>query len=198
MKASECFPSNRASGVVSGSRRPHYCGASGTNRPGRRRAQRSRALTAVVIAILGVALLASSGTAHAFTERQAKSGARIFKQQCARCHGEKLEGKDNSFRGLRAPKLVGAGALPCKPRPYQKLRHNDFKTVKDVYEFVSATMPADQPAALSSSQYWDALAFVLEKNGKTADSTKLDAASSAKIVLHTTCTAGAGAQKAQP
>ncbi len=132
-------------------------------------------------------LLTVSAALYGFTELQAQSGARIFTRQCARCHGDNGEGKDNSYRGLRAPALIGPTALPCKPRPFQKLRAHDFRTVKDVYDFVSATMPADQPASLAAEQYWDVLAYVLQRNHAAADQTRLDGRSSRGVTLHADC-----------
>ncbi len=132
-------------------------------------------------------LLTVSAAGYGFTESQAQSGARIFARQCARCHGDNGEGKDNSYRGLRAAELIGATALPCKPRPFQKLRAHDFRTVKDVYDFVSATMPADEPASLSADEYWDVLAYVLQRNHAAADETRLDGRSSPGVTLHADC-----------
>ncbi|HVO24044.1 MAG TPA: c-type cytochrome [Candidatus Margulisiibacteriota bacterium] len=152
---------------------------------------RVRYLTAVPFLVA-----AASGVAYSFTQPQADSGARIYKHQCARCHGDSGEGKDDSFKGLRAPELIGATALPCLPRPFQKIRQHAFRTVKDIYDFVSATMPADQPASLEAEQYWDVIAYVLQANGKPPDNIRISAASSAQIVLHADCTAGM--QEARP
>jgi cytochrome c len=150
-----------------------------------------------MLAFGAMILVASASAAWAFTDSQAHSGETIYKRQCARCHGDHGEGKDDSYRGLRAPELIGPSALPCQPRPFQKIRQHDFRTVKDVYDFVSAAMPADQPASLESEQYWNVLAYRLQANGKTADGTRLDAASSASIVLHPDCPAPA-TEKAPP
>jgi cytochrome c len=156
--------------------------------------------TALRLVVAVVMFVSASATARAFTQEQAHNGGRIYKRQCARCHGASGEGKDNQYKGLRAPELMGATALPCRPRAYQKIRHRDFRTAKDVYDFVSAAMPADQPAILDADEYWNVVAYLLQANGKPADDTRLDAASSAKIVLHPDCpsTASSGARQAQP
>ena len=148
----------------------------------------ARWLTAV-----GFFIFAANGVAHSFTETQAESGARIYQHQCGRCHKPNGEGKDDSYRGLRAPELIGGTALPCKPRALQKLRMSDFRTVKDVYEFVSATMPADQPASLSAEEYWNVLAFILQRNGTTADNKRLTATTSREITLRSECAPGSAA-----
>jgi hypothetical protein len=66
---------------------------------------------------------------------------------------------------MTAPPLIGPAALPLDPRSYQKMRHFQFRNVRDVYEFASAVMPADQPASLSAEDYWNAIAFLLSANG---------------------------------
>jgi cytochrome c len=136
------------------------------------------------VVLAGTVVIAALGSARAFTAAQAQGGGRIYTRQCARCHGPKGEGKDAAFKGLRAPEVIGASALPLRPRPFQQLRRSEFRTAKDVYEFVSATMPADQPAILSAEEYWDVIAFILEKNGMSADGKPLTDTSSAQLALH--------------
>lgn len=150
--------------------------------------------------VAGFILLPMKGVTYSFTQTEVQSGARIYKRQCARCHGANGEGKDNQFKGLRAPELIGPAALPCKPRPYQKIRQHDFRTAADVYAFVSATMPADQPAILDADEYWDVIAYLLQENGKKTDEARLDKSSSSQIVLHSGCvsTLASGSQRAQP
>ncbi len=169
---------------MSGSASQNHCGC----RLGRLR---------IPLLAASVVIIAIAGHADAFTQVQAQSGERIYAHQCARCHGPNGEGKDDSYRGLRAPELIGATALPCMPRPFQKIRQHAFRTVEDVYDFVSATMPADQPASLEAEQYWNVIAFVLQGNGKTPNDTRLDAASGVHIVLHADCSVPA-MQKAEP
>jgi cytochrome c len=143
--------------------------------------------------VLGAVLTAAAVPAHAFTAAQVQAGTRTYKRQCARCHGVNGEGKDNAFKGLRAPELIGPGALPCQPRAFQKLRTHPFRTAQDVYAFVSSAMPADQPAILDEGEYWDVIAYLLQARGSAADGTPLDATSSAHVVLHADCaSAGTG------
>ena len=127
------------------------------------------------------------GTTEAFTHDQATAGARTYKRQCARCHGADGAGKDNQYQGLRAPEVIGPGALPCEPRSYQVIRSARFRTAKDVYDSVSATMPVDQPSILDADEYWDLVAYLLEANGRKADDTPLDAKTAAQVVLHPDC-----------
>ena len=135
------------------------------------------------------AALVSRGAALAFTQAQADNGQQIYQRQCAQCHGPHLDGKGKLFNGLRAPPLAGDDSLPCEPRRFQTIRSGDFRTAKDVYEFVSAIEPPEQPASLFAEQYWNVLAFLLLSNGKSPDGTRLDATSGGAVILHADCPA---------
>jgi cytochrome c len=130
--------------------------------------------------------------AGAFTRAQALDGARVYEEECAHCHEANGEGKDNTFNGLRSPEVMGPTALPCKPRAFQQLRRQNFRTAKDVYAFVSTAMPADRPGRLAPEAYWSVLAYLLKKNDHVPDDTPLGDASSAQMVLHPDCLPSAG------
>src|SRR5579885_2412154 len=110
---------------------------------------------------LAAGILALAAPAWGFTAAQVAAGGRTYQRECARC----------------------PGALPREPRPYQRLRHEEFHTAKDVYDFVSATMPADQPAILSREEYLDVVAYLLARNGMAADQTPLTVPGSATVPL---------------
>lgn len=149
---------------------------------------------------ISLVLCLGGDAAYAFTQFQALGGAIVYKHQCARCHGEHGKGKDYAFDDLRSPELIGPLALPCTPKPYQKLRHRHFRDVTDIYDFVSATMPADKPASLKAQQYWNAIAFILQSNGMKADGKRLDTETGKQIVLHPNCASGVAAagQESKP
>ena len=120
-----------------------------------------------------VIMMLTAGRVAAFTAEQAQFGAWVFRRQCARCHGADGQGKDDAWRGLRAPELVGPGSFPVEPRAYQQIRRREFRSMLDVFWFVSASMPADQPASLDPEEYWSVLAFILRSNGMAPDAAAL-------------------------
>lgn len=130
-----------------------------------------------------VLLLAAIAPAGAFTAEQVDRGRDVFRLQCARCHGPGGQGIRDIYRSMTAPPLIGAGALPLDPRPYQKMRHFQFRTVRDVFEFASAVMPADQPASLSDADYWNAIAFILNANGMPVNGRLLNEDEAAQLSL---------------
>jgi cytochrome c len=128
-------------------------------------------------------LLAATAPARAFTAEQADKGREVFRLQCARCHGPDGQGITNIYRSMTAPPLIGPTVLPLNPRPYQKMRHFQFRTVRDVYEFASAVMPADQPASLSAEDYWNVIAFLLCANGAAVNGQLLNEDAAADMSL---------------
>ena len=82
----------------------------------------------------------------AYAEVQATSGLTTFGQHCSGCHALTAEGK--------AP-LVGD--------PFWKSFSQ--KTVGDLLEFVSTSMPNGTPGSLSESEYDNIVALMLKSNG---------------------------------
>jgi len=133
----------------------------------------ARRSSLIVLTAIGL-MLATLTSARAFTAEQVDKGREYFRLQCARCHGPSGQGITNIYRGMTAPPLIGPTAFPVNPRPYQKMRHYQFHTVQDIYEFASAVMPADQPASLSAEDYWDVIGYLLNANGMPVNGQPLD------------------------
>src|SRR5687767_8314593 len=93
-----------------------------------------------------------------YSEAQAKRGDVLYKEQCAACHGDNLE---------------GSGPMP-------PLAGKDFlanwggKTVGDLYEKTQTTMPATAPGTLSPEQAADIVAYMLSKDNYPSGSAALE------------------------
>src|SRR5262245_31328040 len=92
-------------------------------------------------------------------EAQVKRGAKLYAQHCAHCHGDAGDG------GRKAPPVVGKAALPLDPPASAKFRKTQFRTARDVADFVVKNMPAKKPGSLKIEDYWAILAFDLSANG---------------------------------
>ena len=96
-----------------------------------------------------------SVTAGVYTAEQAKRGATIYAENCASCHGDTLAGND----------------------PIPSLSGTDFqakwKTVGDLFDKTSTSMPAMAPGSLTGPQVADVLAHILSVNKYPAGTTEL-------------------------
>src|SRR5262245_44705328 len=109
---------------------------------------------------LSYAVLAAQGKASAgvYTAEQAGRGEAIYKEQCAACHGDNLEGSGPM------PPLAGMDFLT----------NWNGKTLGDLYEKIQTTMPATAPGTLMPAQVTDVLAYILKVGKFPAGSAALE------------------------
>lgn len=80
-----------------------------------------------------------------YTEAQARRGETIYLAECSRCHGDRLAGTESS------PPLTGDTFAMAW----------DGRTLAELFEVISTTMPQDGPGRLSPEQVADILAHLL-------------------------------------
>src|SRR5687767_4003431 len=93
-----------------------------------------------------------------YTVEQAKRGEAVYKEQCASCHGDNLEGSGPM------PALAGADFLT----------NWSSKTVGDLFEKTHTTMPATAPGSLTPAQAADIVAYMLAAGKYPAGAAELD------------------------
>jgi mono/diheme cytochrome c family protein len=116
---------------------------------------------------LGLAMSVTAGVQAAqarsandgvYTADQAKRGEAVYKEQCAACHGDNLEGSGPM------PPLAGKDFLT----------NWSGKTVGDLFEKTSTTMPATAPGTLTPAQSADVIAHLLATGKYPAGSAELE------------------------
>ncbi|WP_181392066.1 c-type cytochrome [Deinococcus irradiatisoli] len=103
-------------------------------------------LTATLVA--NAATAPASYTKAPFTKDQATAGAKIYKANCAMCHGDKLNNGG-------APKLAGDVFL-------KKWGSN---SLDDFHYIMHSTMPQTAPGSLKDEEYLNVLTYILQVNG---------------------------------
>lgn len=94
-----------------------------------------------------------------YSELQANRGEREYGRSCEHCHGAGLEGDATK----EIPPLVSD--------PF--MRSWNGKTLKELFERLSRSMPADNRGGLSARTYTDLIAYLLRANEAPAGSAAL-------------------------
>src|SRR5687767_15965235 len=102
------------------------------------------AVSALTATVVGQA--PASVKAGVYTAEQAKRGATLYAENCASCHGDTLAGNDP------IPSLSGADF------------QGKWKTVGDLFDKTSTSMPAMAPGSLTGPQVADVIAHILSVN----------------------------------
>jgi quinoprotein glucose dehydrogenase len=132
-------------------------------------------VTAVLFAFSGAfyssvdAQTPSSVWAGVYTEQQAKRGDPLYKQECATCHGDALEGNGQTERAQKLERM-----LPPLSGDVFKGNWNG-RPLSDLFDKMKRTMPRDDPGKISLNQNADILAYMLKFNGFPAGKAELPA-----------------------
>ena len=105
----------------------------------------------------------------AYTPAQAQRGEAKYKQQCAVCHGDALEGDAQTERGKQLNRV-----LPPLSGDVFKGNWNG-RPLSDLFDKVSKTMPRDDPGTVSRADSADIIAYMLKFNGFPAGKAEMPA-----------------------
>ena len=95
-----------------------------------------------------------------YTEAQAKRGSTLYAEQCASCHGETMTGVADLFPALTGDAFVMSW---------------QGKSVGDLFDKISMTMPALDPGSLKPEQVADVISHILSMSKYPAGTTDLAA-----------------------
>jgi len=114
----------------------------------------------------GIVQTEKSAWVGVYSDEQAKRGATVYREKCARCHLESLKGDD------MAPALLGDVFI----------NQWDSKTLRAFYGRILSTMPADDPGNLDEKAVLDIVAYILQANGYPPGSTAIENAEQAQSI----------------
>lgn len=107
----------------------------------------------------------------------ASTGAQIFAQQCAACHGAQGQGLEPLYPALIGRDPRGEGfdfaADPRIPRTIG----NYWSHATTLYDYIRRAMPLYTPGSLSADETYAVVAYLLAANGVIPENATLDAAS---------------------
>src|SRR5579871_1579069 len=113
----------------------------------------------------GAGLPEGSGTAA--------QGKLLYANRCAKCHGERGEGRDS------VPLAGGQGTLK-NPKPLRTVG-SYWPYATTIWDYVNRAMPFNNPGILTHDQVYSLTAYILFLNGIVSESAVIDAHSLPKI-----------------
>jgi cytochrome c len=103
------------------------------------------------------------------------TGAHIFAEKCAACHGAQGQG------GLGDQLIGGQGTLTsAKPK---RTVGSYWPYATTLFDYIRRAMPYNAPESLSADDVYAVSAFLLNQNGIVPANTRLDAASLPRVVM---------------
>jgi cytochrome c len=103
------------------------------------------------------------------------TGAHIFADKCAACHGAQGQG------GLGDQLIGGQGTLTStKPK---RTVGSYWPYATTLFDYIRRAMPYNAPESLSADDVYAVSAFLLNQNGIVPANTRLDAASLPRVVM---------------
>jgi cytochrome c len=90
----------------------------------------------------------------------ASQGAKVYAENCAACHGEKLEG--NSAKGIGGDKLIGGLGTLASKMPVKTVE-SYWPYATTLFDYVKRAMPFSSPGSLSDDQVYSVVAYILSE-----------------------------------
>lgn len=130
---------------------------------------------------------------------QADYGAEVYRLVCSACHGDRGQGLTAEWLSTWHPKDQNCWQSKCHAENHPSdgfyLSHyaspligentpRRFRSAQDLYDYISETMPWQEPGVLQKDEVWQITAFLLRENRLDALATPLDAPRAANLLLH--------------
>jgi cytochrome c len=123
----------------------------------------------------GMGLPAGSGTY--------KAGAELYAEQCASCHGAKLEGvRDPNLPQGGAPALIGGRGTLNTPK-FKQTVESYWPYASTLFDYITRAMPYTAPGSLKPDEVYALTEYILAEGNIVPKSAVMDAKSLAKVQM---------------
>src|ERR1700749_3430383 len=123
----------------------------------------------------GMGLPAGSGTY--------KVGAQIYGEQCASCHGAKLEGiRDNNLPQGGGPALIGGRGTLNTPK-FKITVESYWPYASTLFDYITRAMPYTAPGSLKPDEVYSLVAYILAEGNVIKKTEVMDAKSLPKVQM---------------
>lgn len=112
-----------------------------------------------------------------------KEGAQIYGEQCASCHGAKLEGvRDQNLPQGGGPALIGGRGTLNTPK-FKQTVESYWPYASTLFDYITRAMPYTAPGSLKPDEVYALTAFILAEGDIVSKSAVMDAKSLAKVQM---------------
>jgi cytochrome c len=112
-----------------------------------------------------------------------KQGAQIYGEQCASCHGAKLEGvRDPNLPQGGGPALVGGRGTLNTPH-FKQTVESYWPYSTTLYDYILRAMPYTAPGSLKPDEVYSLVAYILAEGHIIKQSEVMDAKSLPKVQM---------------
>ena len=123
----------------------------------------------------GMGLPAGSGTY--------KAGAQLYAEQCASCHGAKLEGvRDPNLPQGGGPALIGGRGTLNTPN-FKQTVGSYWPYASTLFDYITRAMPYTAPGSLKPDEVYALTEFILAEGNIVPKTAVMDAKSLAKVQM---------------
>lgn len=107
-------------------------------------------------------------------------GAKVFADNCAACHGDKLQG--NPAKGIGGDRLVGGRGTLATATPIKTVEsYWPYSTT--LFDYVKRAMPFNSPGSLNNDDVYAVVAFILSEAKIIKPTDTMDAKTLPKVMM---------------
>lgn len=110
----------------------------------------------------------------------AAAGAKIFAENCAACHGDKLQG--NPERGIGGDRLVGGRDTLTTKTPIKTVE-SYWPYATTLFDYVKRAMPFNAPGSLRDDEVYAVVSYILSEAKIIKPTEVMDAKTLPKVLM---------------
>ena len=110
----------------------------------------------------------------------AKAGARLFADNCAACHGDKMQG--NPAAGIGGDRLLGGRGSLASKTPVKTVE-SYWPYATTLFDYVKRAMPFSAPGSLTDDEVYALVAYILSEAKIIKPTETMDAKTLPKVEM---------------